>query len=80
MTIVSGICLGPYEMVFAIGAGGMSEMYRPLGFEDLPKFGRGSSGDEDDFAARFPVCHTFATLVLGESPRERENAVLTRVS
>jgi hypothetical protein len=67
MTIASDIRLGPYEMVSAIGAGGMSEMYRPLGFEDLAKFGRGSSGGEDDFAARFPICHTFATLVLGES-------------
>jgi len=67
MTLASGTRLGPYEMVSAIGAGGMSEMYRPLGFDDLVKFGRGSSGGEDDFAARFPVCHTFGTPVIGES-------------
>jgi hypothetical protein len=34
MTVASDIRLGPYEMVSAIGAGGMSEMYRPLGFEE----------------------------------------------
>jgi hypothetical protein len=37
-------------------------------------------GGKDDLAALPPLCHTLATLGTAESPGQRENAVLTRVS
>jgi hypothetical protein len=48
-------------------------------YEILAPLGAGGMG-EVTALGKSPICHTFATLGAAESPGQRENAVLTRVS
>jgi serine/threonine protein kinase len=77
MTLAAGARLGPYEIVSAIGAGGMGEVYRArdkkldrdVAIKVLPRHLRPLSNAHQHFKRQariisrlsHPVCHTFAT-------------------
>jgi hypothetical protein len=57
----------------------MANKVLPLHLPFSAESGSSSSGRRRRFRGFHPVCHTFATPGTTESPRPRENAVLTRV-
>ncbi len=96
LPLASGTRLGPYEILAPLGAGGMGEVYkardtrieRTVAIKVLPSHLSKSEVIRQRFEREaktisqlsLPICHTFATPGTAESPRQRENAVPTRVS